>query len=98
MVTSSRGWSVAVSERKAVQGQVFRCLVCGAEVTVVRRGGCLPTPHCCNRLMVLEPRLARVFYCVNCGAEVTVIREGGCIPTPRCCNRPMLPKVAVQAA
>jgi DNA-directed RNA polymerase subunit RPC12/RpoP len=87
-----------VSESKAVQGQVFRCLVCRAEVTVVRAGGSLPTPRCCNRFIVLEARLARVFYCVNCGAEVTVIREGGCVPAPRCCNRFMLPKVAAQAA
>ena len=87
-----------MSERKAVAGQVFRCLLCGAEVTVVRAGSSLPTPRCCNRFMVPETRLARVFYCLNCGAEVTVIREGGCVPTPRCCNRVMLPKVAAQAA
>jgi len=87
-----------VSERKAVQGQVFQCLVCGSEVAVVRGGGSLPTPRCCGRFMVLQARLARVFYCVNCGAEVTVIREGGCVPTPRCCNRFMLPKAVAQAA
>jgi len=87
-----------VSESKAVQGQVFQCLLCRAEVTVVRAGGSLPTPRCCNRFMALEAQLARVFYCVNCGAEVTVIREGGCVPTPRCCNRFMLPKMVAQAA
>lgn len=87
-----------MNERKATQGRVFRCLACGSEVTVVRAGGSLPTPRCCNRFMVLEACLARVFYCVNCGSEVTVIREGGCVPTPRCCNRFMLPKAAAQAA
>jgi len=89
---------VGVNECKVTQGQVFRCLACGSEVTVVRAGSALPTPRCCNRFMVLEARLARIFYCANCGAEVTVVREGGCVPTPRCCNRFMLPKVARQAA
>jgi DNA-directed RNA polymerase subunit RPC12/RpoP len=87
-----------VNESKAIQGQVFRCLVCGSEVTVVRPGGALPTPRCCNRFMVLQAGRARAFYCANCGAEVTVIRVGGCVPTPRCCNRFMLAKVARQAA
>jgi len=86
------------SQRAVVQGQVFVCLNCGAEVTVVLAGGNPPTPRCCNRAMVLQECLARVFYCANCGAEVTIIREGGFVPTPRCCNRPMLPKVAKQAA
>jgi len=85
------------SGQKAVQGQVLVCLNCGAEVTVVRAGGCLPTPRCCNRPMVLEEGLARVFYCANCGAEVTIIREAGCVPPPRCCNRFMLPVVAKAA-
>ena len=83
--------------RAVLQGQVFRCLNCGAEVTLARAGGKLPTPRCCNRPMVLQERVARVFYCANCGAEVTVVREGDCVPTPRCCNRSMLPKVALAA-
>jgi len=87
-----------VSDQQAVvQGQVFFCPNCGAEVTVVRVGGSVPTPRCCNRPMTLRQRPAQVFYCPNCGAEVAVIRAGGCVPTPRCCNRLMLPKVA-QAA
>ena len=81
----------------AVQGQVFVCPRCGAEVMVVRAGSRRPTPRCCNGPMVLQERLARVFHCPNCGSEVTVIREGGSVPTPRCCNRFMLARAA-QAA
>ena len=82
-----------IQREVVVQGQVFVCPHCGAEVTVVWAGARRPTPRCCNQQMVLQDRLARVFYCPNCGSEVTVIREGRCVPTPRCCNRPMLPKV-----
>ena len=81
-------------QQAVMQGQVFVCPNCGAEVTLVRVGGRLPTPRCCNRQMTLRQRPAQVFYCPNCGAEVAIIREGGCVPTPRCCNRLMLPKVA----
>ena len=84
-------------QQSAAQGQVFVCPDCGAEVTLVRVGGRLPTPRCCNRPMTLRQRPSQVFYCVNCGAEVTVIREGGRVPTPRCCNRFMVP-TAAQAA
>ena len=86
------------SRRAVVPGQVFVCLNCGAEVTVVRAGGSPATPRCCNGAMVPQQRLARTFYCANCGAEVTIIRESGCVPTPRCCNRFMLPKVVQRAA
>ena len=85
-------------QEAAVQGQVFVCPNCGSELTVVRAGGRVPTPRCCNRAMVLRERLGRVFYCANCGAEVTVIREGGAVPRPWCCNRSMLLKVAPLAA
>ncbi len=71
-------------------GQVWRCLVCGAEVSVVRPGEGALAPRCCNRAM--EPLVWRhaTYFCPVCGAEVMVIREGSDIPEPRCCNRPML--------
>jgi len=36
--------------------RVFYCVNCGAEVTVIREGGCIPTPRCCNRPML--PKVA----------------------------------------
>jgi competence CoiA-like predicted nuclease len=78
------------ADSQVLQGQVFRCPFCGSEVVVVLAGSARPTPHCCNRPMVLQDALAVVLYCPVCGAEVTVIRQGGCVPTPRCCNTPML--------
>jgi hypothetical protein len=34
--------------------RVFYCANCGSEVTVIREGGCVPTPRCCNRFMLLK--------------------------------------------
>jgi hypothetical protein len=37
---------------EAQLARVFYCVNCGAEVTVIREGGCVPTPRCCNRFML----------------------------------------------
>jgi desulfoferrodoxin-like iron-binding protein len=79
-----------------VAGQVYRCLVCGAEVSVIKGGEGRLTPHCCNQPMQLQSRLNLVYRCSVCGAEVMVIFTGQGKLTPRCCNQYMrvLPKAA----
>jgi len=89
-------------------GQVYRCLVCGAEVSVIRRGEGPLAPRCCNRPMSLLPQRHTWFVCPVCGSEVMVIRGGPGDPkypressaissdtlAPRCCNRPMIARKA----
>ena len=71
-------------------GQVFRCPICGAEVTVIRAGHGGPTPRCCNRYMMLKREHAAGYRCLLCGSEVVVIRQGDGELRPRCCNRDMI--------
>jgi desulfoferrodoxin-like iron-binding protein len=68
---------------------MFRCAVCGAEVTVLRPVAGDFKPVCCNRPM--EPRdLRAVFYrCPVCGAEIAIINPGAPGFRPRCCNTDM---------
>ncbi|MDI6794853.1 MAG: hypothetical protein QME81_18635 [bacterium] len=70
-------------------GQVYRCPICGAEVTVIRAGSGRLTPRCCNTGMILKEKPSRVFHCPTCGAQVTVIKEGKGNLEPRCCNAKM---------
>jgi len=70
-------------------GQVYRCPVCGAEVSVIRGGGGVLAPRCCNQPMALLPQLHIVYHCPVCGAEVMVLHRGAGDFAPRCCNRTM---------
>jgi|GEM_PF-1077922 len=71
-------------------GQVYRCPVCGAEVSIIRGGRGPLAPRCCNQPMVLLPKLHATYVCPVCGSEVMVIHEGAGQLAPRCCNRPMV--------
>ena len=76
-------------------GTVYRCPVCGAEITVIRDGGGRLAPICCNVPMEVLRGRVRFFCCPVCGAELAVIRRG--LPAqagagdlaPICCNEPM---------
>ena len=70
-------------------GQIYHCLVCGAEATVIAGTRGELAPQCCNTLMVLLPQLHRAFHCPICGAEIIVIKQGPGPLTPQCCNVPM---------
>jgi len=70
-------------------GQVYRCLVCGAEVTVIEGTRGELAPRCCNEPMRLLPQLHRAFRCPVCGAEIIVVHQGPGPLTPQCCNEPM---------
>jgi len=77
------------SARRNVVGQVYRCLVCGAEVSVVKAAEGELAPRCCNEPMGLLPQHHRSYFCPVCGAEVMAIRLGPGELAPRCCNQPM---------
>jgi desulfoferrodoxin-like iron-binding protein len=71
-------------------GQVFRCPICGAEVSVIRSADGKLAPRCCNQPMELLSTHHESFRCPVCGAEIMVIRRGRGALTPRCCNEPMV--------
>jgi len=71
-------------------GRVRRCLICGAEVSVIRAGDGELAPRCCNQPMVLLPQRHPTYRCPVCGAEIMVIRRGTGPLAPRCCNEPMV--------
>ena len=71
-------------------GQVFRCPVCGAEVSVIRGAQGALAPRCCNCAMLLLPQRHATYVCPLCGSQVMVIRTGTGELAPRCCNRPMV--------
>ena len=76
------------------RGTVFRCPVCGAEVSVIgwRMGDF--TPRCCNTAMVkLSARLS-FYVCPVCGAEIGVLTRHGEQFRPRCCNTDMILEAA----
>lgn len=78
-----------MERQRNVLGQVYRCLVCGAEVTVIKGAPGELAPVCCNQQMNLLPQRHRAFHCPVCGAEIVVIRQGPGELGPVCCNRPM---------
>lgn len=87
--------STPVNRTESKFGQVFRCSVCGAEVTVIRGArGAVFAPRCCNRAMVLLRRRTVGYRCPVCGSEVVVIRQGDGELRPRCCNREMVLRAA----
>ena len=77
-------------EQSNLLGQVYRCPVCGAEVSVVRGALGALAPRCCNRQMLLLTQRHATYACPVCGSELMVIREGAGPLAPRCCNTPMI--------
>ena len=79
-----------MNARKLSPGRVYRCPVCGAELTVIYSGTGRLGAICCNRPMELLGQVSPIYRCPLCGAELTVINQG---PTDRlapvCCNCPM---------
>ena len=71
-------------------GQVYRCPVCGAELSVMRTATGDLAPRCCNTAMLLLPERHATYVCPVCGSGLMVIREGAGPLTPRCCNTPMI--------
>ena len=76
------------------RGAVYRCELCGAEITVLTRKASRFHPRCCNRGMVLKQRRAAFYICPMCGAQIAVLKSGGGEFVPRCCNRGMVREAA----
>ena len=71
-------------------GSVYRCPVCGAEVSVIRRGsGCLE-PFCCNVPMELADTVNPISRCTMCGTEAMTIKKGEGKLEPFCCDNLMI--------
>lgn len=72
-------------------GLVYRCPVCGAEVTVVSPQTGDFSPVCCNRPMVQRPGRVVFYFCSRCGAELAVVHEGDLAQfEPICCGIAMI--------
>jgi len=76
------------------RGAVYRCPICGAEITVLARQMDRFHPRCCNRDMVLRNRRAAFYLCPVCGAEIVVLKSGRGEFLPKCCNRAMILEAA----
>jgi len=71
-------------------GSVYRCPVCGAEVSVMRCGKGHLEPFCCNVAMELTGAINTIYRCALCGSEVMNIKEGDGKLEPFCCDNLML--------
>lgn len=72
-----------------VLGEVYRCPICGAELSVIRASKGDLAPVCCNRRMEPLVRINTVYYCPLCGSELMIIRDGRGRPEPICCDQRM---------
>ncbi len=73
----------------AAVGCVYRCPVCGAELSVIASGSGILEPICCNRKMELQERINPVYLCSSCGSELMLIVDKGGKLEPLCCNQKM---------
>jgi desulfoferrodoxin-like iron-binding protein len=70
-------------------GRVYRCPICGAEISVVRTGSGELAAVCCGTPMLATGRVSATYRCPECGAEVMVVLGTGESFEPICCNVPM---------
>lgn len=75
--------------RGGSRGRIYRCPVCGAEISVLARHHGLFRPVCCSVAMVAQPVRLAFYVCPVCGAEVAVLHSGGGTFRPHCCNTDM---------
>ena len=71
------------------RGLVYRCNICGAEVTVLAFDMGRFAPRCCNAPMQPREGRAEFYQCPVCGAELAVVKPGTGEFRPRCCNTDM---------
>jgi predicted RNA-binding Zn-ribbon protein involved in translation (DUF1610 family) len=69
--------------------EIYYCLVCGAELVVVKGKGGEAELFCCNTEMIKREQKAKAFVCDICGSELIWTFESGVIPELNCCNEPM---------
>ncbi|HAG51862.1 MAG: hypothetical protein A2X87_05970 [Deltaproteobacteria bacterium GWC2_42_51] len=75
---------------KNILGQVYRCSICGAELSVIKGGRGQLKPICCNKEMAALETINSVYVCSVCHSEFMVIRGGDNLE-PICCNKKMSP-------
>lgn len=75
-----------------ILGQVYRCPVCGAELSVIKAGKGGLKPICCNKEMILLKRINTVYVCPVCFSELMVISGSDKKIKPICCNKKMIKK------
>ncbi len=78
-------------------GALYRCPVCGSELSVIRESTGRFEPHCCNRPMDFTGRINPVYYCPLCGSELMPVILRSEKFEPLCCNRPMVLKEVQRA-
>jgi len=76
------------SDRNAL-GSVYRCPVCGAELSVIKGGVGKLKPICCNTEMVLLKEINTVYFCSVCFSELILIKGSPENLQPICCNKKM---------
>ncbi len=76
--------------KKSTKGMVYRCPVCGAELTVLGDATGEFDPRCCDCAMESQDERVAFYVCPQCGAEIAVLKEGEGEFLPRCCDSPML--------
>ncbi len=71
-------------------GSVYRCPVCGAEVSVIRHGKGVLGPYCCDEAMELIEQINTISRCTLCASEIMTIKEEpkGKLE-PFCCDKLM---------
>jgi len=74
-----------------VRGMVYRCEICGAEISVLAPRIGRFEPVCCNEPMAPQEKRLTFYRCGECGAEIAVLRQGTGEFAPRCCNLAMEP-------
>jgi len=73
-------------KRPGPRGSIYRCPVCGAEITVLARQHGRFEPRCCNTKMVKQRRRTVIYVCPVCGAEIGILTSAPNSFKPRCCN------------
>ena len=73
-------------KRRGSRGSVYRCPVCGAEITALARRHGRFEPRCCNVKMAKDPRRLAIYVCPVCGAEIGMLTGAPRGFEPRCCN------------
>lgn len=72
-------------------GSVYRCPVCGAEVSVIRHGKGSLGPVCCDEAMELADQINTIFRCTLCATEIMTIKEEPeATLEPFCCDKLMV--------
>ena len=71
------------------KGQVYRCPVCGAELSVLADRAGDFAPVCCSRPMEPQDERLAFYVCPVCGAEIGVVHAGESSFRPRCCDTEM---------